>query len=147
METIYKQLLFNNTASKTSILLVDDDADDMLLLSSSFSKQSSSVKLKQAYSVKEAMNFLNRLPDEQLPAVIVLDYNMPVHDGLDFLKMLKDQVRFKKIKKIILSTAQSHLIKNVCLENGADACYPKPNKIELFQSFAMDILEDYMQQS
>ncbi len=144
MQKLARNPMLNLSVSATTILLVDDDADDLLFLSSSFSKASPQVRLKQAYSVREAMSYLNRLPDEQLPALIVLDYNMPQHDGLDFLKILNEQERFHSIKKIVLSTAQSALIRTVCMEQGADACYTKPSKVEQYRVLAEKAIEEFL---
>jgi len=144
MQKLAMNPVLNYSVSAANILLVDDDADDLLFLSSSFSNVSPYVKLKQAYSVREAMNYLNRLPDEQLPSLIVLDYNMPVHDGLDFLKILNEQDRFHNIKKVVLSTAQSTLINKVCVEQGADACYTKPFRIEQYKALAKKAFEEFI---
>lgn len=144
MEKLINPAVFNFAVSAATILLVDDDADDLLFLSSSISGLSPYLTLKQAYSVKEAMNYLGRLPDGQLPSLIVLDYNMPIQDGLDFLKIMQKEPRFRNIKKVVLSTAQFSLINNVCLESGAHACYSKPNSISQFKSLAEKILSEYL---
>jgi CheY-like chemotaxis protein len=144
MQKLARNPGFLQSVPAANILLVDDDADDLLFLSSSFSKASPQVKLKQAYSVREAMIYLNRLPDEQLPAIIVLDYNMPLQDGLDFLKILNEQERFHDIKKIVLSTAKSALINSVCVEQGAHACYSKPNRAEQYRALAEKAIEEFI---
>jgi CheY-like chemotaxis protein len=144
MQKLAMNSVLNYSVSTANILLVDDDADDLLFLSSSFSSVSPNVRLKQAYSVREAMNYLNRLSDEQLPSLIVLDYNMPVHDGLDFLKILNEQERFHSIKKIVLSTAQSTLINKVCKEQGADACYSKPFRVEQYKALAQKAFDEFI---
>jgi CheY-like chemotaxis protein len=144
MQKLAMNSVLNYSVSTANILLVDDDADDLLILSSSFSSVSTYVRLKQAYSVREAMNYLNRLSDEQLPSLIILDYNMPVHDGLDFLKVLNEQERYHNIKKVVLSTAQSALINKVCIEQGADACYSKPFKVEQYKALAQKAFNEFI---
>jgi CheY-like chemotaxis protein len=144
MQKLARNPVLHQSVPAATILLVDDDADDLLFLSSSFSKVSPQVRLKQAYSVREAMSYLNRLSDEQLPSLIVIDYNMPFQDGLDFLKILHEQERFDVVRKIILSTAQSVLIKNVCVEQGADACYTKPYQIEQYRALAERAIEEFI---
>jgi CheY-like chemotaxis protein len=144
MQKLARNPVLNQSVPVATILLVDDDADDLLFLSSSFSTISPHVRLKQAYSVREAMSYLNRLSDEQLPSLIVIDYNMPQQDGLDFLKILHEQERFNEIKKVVLSTAQSALINSVCKEQGADACYTKPHKIEQYRALAERALEEFV---
>ncbi|MCU7547756.1 response regulator [Chitinophagaceae bacterium LB-8] len=144
MQKLARIPVLNQSVPVAKILLVDDDADDLLFLSSSFSKASPEVRLKQAYSVREAMIYLNRLSDEQLPSLIVIDYNMPLQDGLDFLKILHEQERFRDIKKIVLSTAQSALINKVCVEQGADACFTKPLKLEQYRALAERALEEFI---
>jgi CheY-like chemotaxis protein len=144
MQKLARNPVLHQSVPAATILLVDDDADDLLFLSSSFSKASPQVRLKQAYSVREAMSYLNRLSDEQLPSLIVIDYNMPLQDGLDFLKILHEQERFDGVRKIILSTAQSTLIKNVCVEQGADACYTKPYLIEQYRALAERAVEEFI---
>jgi CheY-like chemotaxis protein len=144
MQKLARNPVLHQSVPTATILLVDDDADDLLFLSSSFSAASPHVRLKQAYSVREAMSYLNRLSDEQLPSLIVIDYNMPHQDGLDFLRIMHEQERFNDVKKIVLSNGQSALIKNVCVEQGADACYTKPYQTEQYRALAERAIEEFV---
>lgn len=74
---------------------------------------------------------------EVAPDLILLDWNMPVMDGLEFLKAL----RSKDIPQplVIFCTTENEIDKiQVALENGADEYIMKP--------FTKDILSDKLQQ-
>ena len=65
------------------------------------------------------------------PGLILLDLNMPRMDGLEFLSIVKNDIKFKRIPVIMLSASrkEEHLIKSYNL--GVNAYIVKP---EIFTS-------------
>lgn len=83
-------------------MVVDDDDDDL-----AFVKEGCiNVGIQNLVfhnQVKEAVTSLVSMEDDQLPAVIVTDVNMPGYTGIDFIKFLKSDTRLKAIRTVIFS--------------------------------------------
>src|ERR1041385_9174426 len=90
---------------KNTILLVEDDELDVISFERTLKKLDIECDLHVAHNGKEAMSLLN---DESLaivPDVIILDINMPKMNGLEFLKTLRSEKRFRDLKVFIMTTS------------------------------------------
>jgi len=90
-------------------------------------------KIKQAYSLAEARAFFN----EELPAAIVLDIQLPDGNGLDFLKEIRIT---SNVPVLMLTAMRTHedVIKG--LEAGGDNYLTKPYKLGVFISYVEAML-------
>lgn len=79
--------------------------------------------LLHAYNGKEALGHLAQHPDADL---ILLDINMPVMSGLEFLLHCKEQQVFREIPVIIISTEGKEEDTVRGLQAGARAYLTKP---------------------
>lgn len=90
---------------KPTILLVEDDELDVISVERSLKKIESEYVLHTAYNGIEALKFL-RDPEEGLvPDVILLDINMPRMNGIEFLKVLREDKKLKDLKVFIMTTS------------------------------------------
>ena len=111
------------------ILLGEDDADDQEMLKEVFTSIDISFVLFFVNNGKEVLSALEKLKDDQMPCLIVLDYNMPALNGADILRELGTNERYKNIPKVVWSTAESERFKKICLELGAADYVIKPNNV------------------
>ena len=65
------------------------------------------------------------LVEQYKPNLLTLDLHMPGLDGLSVLKALKSSNRFSKLKTLIISGANDHLLEDA-IKNGANATLKKP---------------------
>jgi CheY-like chemotaxis protein len=122
------------TSSKF-ILLGEDDIDDEELLKELFSSIDNSFSLTFINNGKQLVNYIDILPENHLPCLIVLDYNMPELNGADILEILKTKERYHSIPKIIWSTSGTETYRKKCLELGAKDYLIKPSRVsDLVQS-------------
>jgi len=112
------------------ILLGEDDIDDQELLKEIFASIDGSYRLLFANTGEQVLSALGKLSDNQLPCLIVLDYNMPGANGAEVLKELKKQSRYENIPCIIWSTSGSDTFKTLCLKLGAVDYLIKPSRIK-----------------
>ena len=112
------------------ILLGEDDIDDQELLKEVFASIDGSYRLLFANTGEQVLSALGKLSDNQLPCLIVLDYNMPGANGAEILKELKKQPRYENIPCIIWSTSGSDTYKTLCLKLGAVDYLIKPSRIK-----------------
>lgn len=111
------------------ILLGEDDADDQEMLKEVFESIDASFILFFVNNGGEVLSALQKLRDDQLPCLIVLDYNMPGLNGADILRELGTNERYEKIPKIVWSTSTSEKFRNICMQLGAIDYVIKPNNI------------------
>jgi DNA-binding response OmpR family regulator len=78
---------------------------------------------------KQVVEYLDGLSDDQLPCLIILDYNMPALNGAEILRGIRANSRYSAIPKIIWSTSPSDLYRKKCLEAGADDYVIKPSSV------------------
>ena len=122
------------------ILLGEDDADDQEMLKEVFASIDDAFVLFFVNNGKEILSALEKLKDDQMPCLIVLDYNMPGLNGADILRELSMNERYKNIPKVVWSTSTSEKFKKICLELGAIDYVIKPNNIKDLEEVARFML-------
>ena len=113
--------------SSKFILLGEDDPDDQEMLTDVFSSIDKSFILFFVNSGKEVISALEKFRDDQLPCLIVLDYNMPGLNGADILREIGGNPRYKDVPKVVWSTSGHEKFKQVCLQLGAIDYVIKPS--------------------
>src|SRR5438045_8729504 len=97
------------------ILWVDDDPDDLELMRSVLQSAEFDYRVKEASNGREALDYLNRLKQRNLfPCLIILDMNMPVMDGRETLRKLKEDEILRKIPVVVFTTSQSAMDQLFC---------------------------------
>lgn len=130
---------------KPYILIADDDQEDRFLLDIAFKEIGSFEHICMVENGIQVMDHLNAIAEADiLPALIVLDLNMPVLSGIDTLLRLKSNERFKDIPVIIHSTSMYEAEKEKCIQMGAVDFIKKPvsydqmlSTAKFFQGFSM----------
>ena len=111
------------------ILCGEDDIDDEDLVKEIFSSVDESFSLFFVNNGRKLVSSLEQLPDDNLPCLLVLDYNMPELNGSEILKELKKNNRYDSIPKIIWSTSGAEMYKQICLNLGAADYVIKPSNV------------------
>jgi CheY-like chemotaxis protein len=89
--------------NKLVILYAEDDYDDFDAVREVLDQLTHEYQLNHASNGVEVINYLEAAAN--LPALIVIDLNMPIMGGKEVLKWLKDQERFKDIPVMIFTTS------------------------------------------
>jgi CheY-like chemotaxis protein len=123
------------------IILAEDDADDQDLFDSFYSHRKDILVLPSAGNGIELIAYLEKLKDDELPELIILDQNMPKMNGKQTLQFLKGHERFSSIPAVIYSTyTDSNLILE-CTRLGATMVATKPIDFESYQKMMDDFLQ------
>jgi CheY-like chemotaxis protein len=92
--------------SSKPILLVEDDDVDAMTTRKALDELKFTNKLIRKVDGEEALEYLQQ-DDKQLPYFILLDLNMPRMNGLEFLKVIKDEQILKRIPVVVLTTSET----------------------------------------
>ncbi len=123
-----------------TIVLAEDDIDDQELLTEAFNEIDPSIRLYAFSTGKKFLSFLDELPDQQIPDLVILDYNIPELNGAEILRRLESNDRYRKIVKLVWSTSNSPLYQDSCLSLGARAYLVKPSNISALFEMARHML-------
>jgi len=124
---------------KIDVLLVEDDEGHSLLIQE-FLRENEMIH--HVYSVMDgqaALDYLfheNKYADPEkspMPDLVLLDINLPLVNGFDVLKKIKNSDNLKNIPVIILSSAESQSEVNKGYQLGANNYVTKPVDFELFK--------------
>ena len=125
------------------ILIGEDDIDDKEILEEIFSSMDSLIKLTFINDGQKLVSFLENATLENLPGLIILDYNMPHLNGAEILRSIQQNEKVKNIPKIIWSTANADGFKNICLQLGAREYLVKPSRFKDLESMIKQMLSYY----
>src|SRR6476619_4678510 len=76
---------------------------------------------------RQVIDYLDTSAEDNLPALIVLDLNMPEMDGRQTLKKIKAHPAFHRIPVAIVTTSANRIDKEVCHRLGASLFLTKPD--------------------
>jgi CheY-like chemotaxis protein len=112
------------------ILFADDDLDDQELLKEAFLKIDDQLIIHTHTTGKDALTFLENCTDEDLPGLIILDYNIPDMNGAEIFQSINSNSRYHHITKIVWSTSNSPLYRQICKDAGIDHYFEKPQRYQ-----------------
>lgn len=110
---------------KPTILLIEDDELDIISVERSLKKMESEYELHTAYNGIEALKFLKN-PNYVKPDVILLDINMPRMNGIEFLKVMREDKNLKDLKVFIMTTSSEGNDRSEAEELGISGYIIKP---------------------
>jgi CheY-like chemotaxis protein len=125
---------------KRYILLADDDDDDQDLLMESILDHQPSASIKTVNNGQQVLAWLDGCPDEQLPALLILDYKMPLLNAAQVLDELNANSRYTGLPKVVWSTSSNQNHIDECLRKGALKYFPKPANIAELDAITEGIL-------
>ncbi|MGN6507832.1 MAG: response regulator [Chitinophaga sp.] len=120
--------MLTNTRPRV-ILLADDDPEDQEMLEEALLAADPRLQLTMVGNGRQAVEYLENLPDEALPDFIVLDYKMPVYNAVEVLEKIRVQPRLNAIPKVVWSTSNQPEHVRSCLEKGALEYFVKPAQL------------------
>ena len=108
-----------------NILLVEDNDDDVLMVKRAFKKGKLGNEFHRAENGKVAIDFLNSTESKDIK-LILLDLNMEVLNGFEFLELRQKNKRMAKIPVVILTSSHRNEDIDKAYKLGANAYVEKP---------------------
>lgn len=91
--------------SDKPILLVEDDEIDQMTVKRALKDIRVTNRLDIAGDGEQALKFLKD-PETIMPGIILLDLNMPRMNGIEFLRVVKQDEQLKRIPVVVLTTSE-----------------------------------------
>ena len=132
------------------ILLVEDNEGDIVLTLDAFEESKIRTTISVVRNGADALDFLFKRGDyieENRPDLILLDINIPVYNGHDVLKKIKEDSSLKMIPVIMLTTSANQKDINKAYENHSNSYVTKPIDMDDFLKVILRIEEFWLQLS
>jgi len=117
------------------ILLAEDNPADVYLIREALREHGVDFNLRVAEDGKDVLAFLSgqslTLADS-IPQLIILDLNLPRHDGIEILQQLQATTRLRGVPVVILTSSDSPRDRSIATELGATRYLRKPSSLEQF---------------
>lgn len=107
------------------ILLVEDDSVDVMTIKRALREIHVVNPVVNAENGEAALAYLHDESKER-PCIILLDLNMPVMNGIEFLQQVKADARFRRIPVVVLTTSEEQEDKVNSFEFGVAGYMAKP---------------------
>jgi len=115
-----------------NIVLVDDDESDRLIFKNALEELEILTIVQTQKSGQQLIDYLTK-NITHLPDIIFLDLNMPRKNGLECLKEIRSNEKFKAIAIAIYSTSASENDINETFLHGANVYIKKPNNFNILK--------------
>ena len=115
------------------ILLVEDDENDVLFMRKALEQSGVGNPLRVVFDGQQAMDYFNGSGPfrnrnlHPLPCLVLLDLNLPVVSGFEFLHWLRSEQRFRATTVIVLSSSNAEKDVEHAYSVGANSYVMKPS--------------------
>ncbi|SRR5579883_84725 len=117
------------------ILLAEDNPADVYLIREALKEYGVQEPLHVVWDGKEVLQFLADAGERlQQLGLIILDLNLPRHDGIEVLQRLRETSGLSRIPVVVLTSSDSPHDRSVASELGAAVYLRKPSNLEQFLS-------------
>lgn len=107
------------------ILVVEDDQVDTITVIRALNEIQVTNPLVHVENGEEALDYLQDSKTEK-PCIILLDLNMPIMNGIEFLQAVKNDKQLKRIPVVVLTTSEEQQDKLNSFELGIAGYMSKP---------------------
>ncbi|GAL68573.1 response regulator [Jejuia pallidilutea] len=128
------------STTQLNVVLADDDEDDRMLFVEAIDEISIKTELSLFNHGQELMDYLT-LPNALMPNLIFLDLNMPIKNGLQCLKEIRENPKLKDLCVAIYSTSSSEKDIEETFLNGANIYVNKPHSFSKLRDVVEKVLQ------
>ncbi len=107
------------------ILLVEDDLVDVMTVKRALDELHVTNPVINRENGEDALKYL-RDPASLMPCIILLDLNMPIMNGIEFLHVVKNDALLKRFPVIVLTTSEEQQDKVNSFDLGVAGYMAKP---------------------
>jgi chemotaxis family two-component system response regulator Rcp1 len=119
------------------VLLADDNPSDVYLIREALREHAVDCLLRVVSDGKDALGVITGETagaDTRSISLIILDLNLPRHDGIEILQKLRESVTLDHVPVVILTSSDSPRDRVLANQLGATRYLRKPSSLEEFLS-------------
>jgi CheY-like chemotaxis protein len=116
------------------ILVAEDNPADVYLIRAALQEHGVDLPLQVAADGREVLQIIGQLESmaETQLDLIILDLNLPRHDGIEILQRLRESERLGGVPVVVLTSSDSPRDRILASELGAASYLRKPSSLEQF---------------
>jgi len=117
------------------VLLADDNPSDVYLIREALREHAVDCRLRVVSDGKDALAVISdETGNAGAPSIslIILDLNLPRHDGIEILQKLRESARLHHVPVVVLTSSDSPRDRILANELGATRYLRKPSNLEEF---------------
>jgi len=122
-----------------NIYLADDDTDDHFIFGAALEEICDDYTLTIISSGDELLTTL-RTPGVRNPDIVFLDINMPRKNGIETLKVIKEDPKINSLQIVMYSTSSNPLYISQAQQAGACSYFVKPNDFSKLKQLLLKTL-------
>jgi CheY-like chemotaxis protein len=111
------------------IFTVEDDVDDRDFLREAFEENGCVEELLHFFSCKAFLQYINTVPDEILPHLIILENSIQGQNSIETVDCIKNNPRLAHIKMAIYTDSLQGKVKTEYMDRGVNLCMEKGNNM------------------
>jgi two-component system, chemotaxis family, response regulator Rcp1 len=118
-----------------AVLLADDNPSDIYLIREALREHDVDCVLQVVTDGKEALGVISNEAGNTDPgsfSLIILDLNLPRHDGIEILQKLRESARLEHVPVVVLTSSDSPRDRILANELGATRYLRKPSSLDEF---------------
>lgn len=129
--------------SSVQILLAEDNPADVYLIKQALAENDVDCHVNVACDGKQALAILREgaTANGTTPALILLDINLPQHDGTEILRYIRQDQRLSSVPVIIFTSSDSPADRLSATQLGAVRYIKKPSLLDEFMAIGAVIKE------
>jgi CheY-like chemotaxis protein len=119
------------------VLLADDNPSDVYLIREALREHAVDCSLRVVSDGKEALRIIAGETDDTDTgsiALIILDLNLPRHDGIEILQRLRESALLEHVPVVVLTSSDSPRDRVLANQLGATRYLRKPSSLDEFLS-------------
>src|SRR5437868_2797773 len=94
------------TSPRNIVFYADDDTDDLELVQDAFARYSKNVEVLTARDGRQALSYLQAIGEgDPTPCLVILDVNMPLVNGKEVLKKIREIDRLESVPVVLFTTS------------------------------------------
>ena len=125
----------HDAEKKPFVVVIEDNVGDVLLVEEALREHQIDCDLTVVSDGEEAMKFFHDTegdPASRLPALVLLDLNLPKCSGHEILERIRRSIRFRAMPVVIVSSSQASSDLAQVKQLGATAYFHKPIHFDEF---------------
>ena len=143
----------NESQSTTLVLYVEDEETNRFFMEMAFQKAGIAQALRTAVNGKEAIDYLSGSgpfadrSQHPIPALVLLDINMPLVSGFEVLRWVREQPNLKALPVVMFSSSSKDEDKAEARELGANDYLEKPRSVTKLYDMVKDLNTTWLQRN